>query len=438
MENSFSLEFNPLTNVKAVKEYEEEIQKLKRENFELKAHLTHVSAHPATDNLPRILYEQNEKMAQIAGEKDEAVRQLREAQEMLGQLGQAKMLLENKYSQDVFANSEKAALLEDENKRLLLRVEKFNKEIGEVQKLRGMLSDAEKLNADYKNFIQNLESQIDQTKFDFNNQIQEYEARLEEMRHSDAASRKHEQESLRKMYDSEVTKNKNNTLMINDLKATVTNEIRERTRLQGELGSVEERTRKECQEKIEHMESHFRRIQKECEGFAGGLNKFKTIISGKLRALSEEAGRLGERVLSTARECTISSENQKFIEKLKVRGPGVNTIIEDFRKIVLDAHRKIDVLRKEASDATFFAENNKKTLETKTAKLLEEFHKQFGEAKTELSFCRRYLEKKSAENKSLKNENARLVREISLRPVDLSKRLHDGLPTSLPLKHNVK
>ena len=51
---SFSLHFNPLTNVKCVKDYEEEIANLKAENFELKAQITHT-------NIPKVLYENNQE-----------------------------------------------------------------------------------------------------------------------------------------------------------------------------------------------------------------------------------------------------------------------------------------------------------------------------------------------------------------------------------------
>ncbi len=59
-EKSFSLNFQPIQNVKPIKEYEEEIMMLKNEVFDLKTQLTH-----GAGNIPQILYENNIKVEEL-------------------------------------------------------------------------------------------------------------------------------------------------------------------------------------------------------------------------------------------------------------------------------------------------------------------------------------------------------------------------------------
>ncbi|KAI5168661.1 hypothetical protein PAEPH01_0314 [Pancytospora epiphaga] len=422
MENSFSLEFNPLTNVRAVKEYEEEIQRLKREVFELKTRLTHTSSHPAAENFPKLLYEQNERLAQVSQEKLSAEKQLEETRAMLNQTAQDKMLIENKYNQDIFAANDKIALLEDENKRLLLRIEKLVKEAQDIGGLRTSNQELEVACTNYKNFINNLESQLEQTKYEFNKQIQEYEGRLEEMRQygqTDANNKRYEVESLRKQLEKEVSSNKNNQLIINDLKETASSEIKERNRLQKELNAVESK-----QNTMEH------RISKECEAFVSGMGRFKTLMKEKLDGINRGMEALDTRLDVVLQKTVLSAENIAFVTRMKIVYESYDDLVRGFKGIISELFKKTELFKKEASDATFFAENNQKHMENKTLKLLEEFHKQFSEAKTELSFCKKYLVKKSEENKNLKNENIRLLRQLESGRLGMKTNIFSGIPVA--------
>lgn len=418
MENSFSLEFNPLTNVKAVKDYEEEIQKLKREVFELKTHIAHASTHPAADNLPKMLYQQNERLSQVQREKEEALKGAEEIKEMLAQTNQAKLLLENKYSQDIFACNEKIALLEDENKRLILRLEKTNKMLQEVKALQDAHQEAETRAENYKNFIQNLESQLEQTKYDFNMQAQEYEARIEEMRQqtqNEDSNKRFELENYKSRLDAEIDKNRDNGLVIEDLKRTVTREIEQRNRLIEEKNSALSNGAKTLEEARRRYETFITRLRKENEGFSAGLDKFKAIIAKKLQGILGDLSQASDRLTTLQNSTLVSEENRKFLEKLKIRETSIGGLIAGFKRVVAELLRRNELSKKEAADATFFAENSQRTFESKTVALLEEFHKQFNEAKQELLVCQKYLIKKSEETKALKNENARLIKQVGLK-----------------------
>ncbi|KAI4290821.1 hypothetical protein PAPHI01_0095 [Pancytospora philotis] len=418
MENSFSLDFNPLTNVKAVKDYEEEINRLKREVFELKTHLAHASAHPAAENMPKLLYEQNERLAQVLREKEEAARAAAEMKEMLAQANQAVLSLENKYSQDMHAGGEKIALLEDENKRLIMRMEKINRLAQEADAERAARAEAERLAANYKNFIQNLESQLEQNKYDLNTKIQEYEARIEEMQlqgRAEDGNRQFELESLRKRLDAERDRGRDNELVIADLRETVAREISRREQL-----SAERNAALQSGELAQRYEAWVAKARKDAESFAAGLGKFRTIIARKLQSALESVDALAADVQALQRGAAVSDENRRFLDKMRIRDASVGGIIDGLRRIVVDLLRKSELHKKEAADATFFAENNQRTFETKTVSLLEQFHKQFNEAKQELLTCQKYLIRKSEETKALKNENARLLRQVQTRPATVA------------------
>lgn len=446
MEHSFSLEFNPLTNVKSVKDYEKEIQKLRAENFELKTHLTH--SNPSSDNLPKILYEQNEKVTRLEQEKNELGLRLDETKRALERANQDKMIIENKYSQDIFTGNEKMGLLQDENKRLILRMERLNKELADAPQMKRHVQEKEKQNEDYKNFIQNLKAQIEQLKHDFNTQTKDYEDRIsdyenkiqeykinieqinERMQHMNnrSISEEHEKnneiENLKMHIDSLQNKNNNNNLIISDLKNSLTNEIKEKQRLNLELAEIKNKKEhvetefmkngtaiENYENKITNLESYFSKIQKESFGYLNGMEKFKDIIKSKISGILECVINLNSHLENVKKACIITPENKNFLNKIKVEGQNVNQIIQGVKEIIVDLHRKIQVFKNEANNATFFAENNKNAVSKKTLKLLEAFNSQFTEAKNELIFCKKYLERKAEENKILKNENARLLKQ---------------------------
>lgn len=426
---SFSLQFNPLLNVKCVKDYEEEINNLKAENFELKAQLTH-------SNIPKVLYENKQELDQIQAQKQEIQNAYENLNKTHQNLIQEKKLLENKYNQDIALASEKNAFLEDENKRILLRLEKLNRE---VQEAIGMKNEFNSL----KDMIQNHERQFEQQKYVYERELEENRMKFDNYRlesdntirakdfqmeklrkdaENEIKSKDLELENLRKKIEQMNQKEKNNSFVITDLKATINSQMKDRTYVE-DLMNMNQQLESEKMEKEQALE----RIKKEQKIYLSGMEKFRTVVSKKMNEVMVQLQGVNENFLKLKLFCHISDENLKLLTKLNVKWSNFNDLIGFFKEKHAEAHKRIEVLKKEASDAVFFASNNKATVDKKTLSLLQEFKDQFNEAKNELLVCKRYLEKKALENKALKNENGRLVSEMMMKSkqIEQTKKIYD-------------
>ncbi|ELA41741.1 uncharacterized protein VICG_01245 [Vittaforma corneae ATCC 50505] len=407
---SFSLHFNPLTNVRCVKDYEDEIAHLKTENFELKAQLAH-------SNIPKVLYENKQEMDALLVQKQEMQNSLDNLNKAYENILQEKRLLENKYSQELAGCNEKNSLLEDENKRLLLRLEKFNREIQETGMVKNELNEL-------RSTIQNLEKQNEQIRYEYENHYneikQEYESFKREAE-TEVKNRMFEVENLKKKLDAALQKEKNSSFIISDLKATLNAQMRDKSVLD-EMRSIEttlrtqvddlQRQKQDCEFKLKCTQETVEKINKEHRIYLNGMDKFKILILQKLSGVSASLVDLSEKLAQFKAFCYISDENRNLMSKLKVKYTSLNGIIVFFKEKHAEIYRKMDVLKKEAANAAQSTANSKGGMDKKTQAILQEFKNQFGEAKNELLICKKYLDKKAAENKALRNENARLVAEL--------------------------
>lgn len=414
---SFSLAFNPLTNVKCVKDYEEEIANLKAENFELKAQITH-------SNIPKVLYENKQEMDQILAQKQELQNAFENLNRSHQNLIQEKKLLENKYNQDMASASEKNAFIEDENKRILLRLEKLNREVQEAIQMKNEFTNLKEL-------IQNHERQSEQQKYIYEREIEDSKLRfenykaeaeniikskefqLEKLRkeaENEISKKEIEIDNLRKKFDQLTQKEKNNSFIINDLKATITTQMRDKSTTE-DLLSRNQSLETEVREKEQTIE----KIKKEQKIYLNGMEKFKSVITKKMNELMVQLQGVSENFLKLKTFCFISDESLKLLNRLNIRYENLNDLILFFKEKHSESQKRIEILKKEAADAVFFASNNKTALEKKTLSILQDFRDQFNEAKNELLVCKKYLEKKATENKVLRNENQRLMNEAALR-----------------------
>lgn len=412
MENnrSFSLHFNPLTNVKCVKDYEEEIAQLKTENFELKAQLTQ-------SNIPKVLYENKQEMEVLLSQKQELQNSFNNLSRAYEGLVQEKRLIENKYGQELASCNEKNSLLEDENKRLMLRLEKLNREIQDTAALKNELENLQMT-------VQNLDKQQEQSEYDykqqFKNAMEEYKE-FQENAEYELKGKVFEIEGLKRRLEAAAQKEKNDSFVISDLKATLTAQMRDRS-LVDEMRASEvalraqieeiQRERQDCEFKLKSSQEIIERVHKEHRVYLNGMDRFKLLIFQKLGGVSSSLVDLNEKFLQIKAFCYISDENRGLLSKLKVKYSNLNEILDFFKEKHAEVYRKMDAIRKEAASAAL---GDKKGISKQTQALLQEFRNQFGEAKNELLICKKYLDKKATENKILKNENAKLVSELQKR-----------------------
>lgn len=428
MENSFSLEFKPLSKVKSVKDYEDEIHRLKAENFDLKTRITHSVGPQAPDNLPKILYEHNQQISQLEREKQEAFQKIENLNKILEQINQDRRLLENKYNQEIFVNNEKMSLLEDENKRLVLRMEKLNRESSENSKYKSQIQEAETIVSNMKAVINNLEKQNSQISFEYNKQLEDLKNNINQIQQEskiNLQNKDFEISHLKRELESEMMKNKDNCLIINDLKSTLSNEIGEKRK----HCQDEESFRAKNEKLLNDNEESNTRVQKDYKNYMAGMEKFRNIISSKLQGLRGEILNISEQVNAMTTKIEISAENIKFLQKLKINSNSLNGLITALKVLFIDAHKKMEILKKEVTDTTFFAENNKRAAVGEVTLRLEEFKSQLLSAKNELILCRQYLEKKASENKNLKNENSKLIAEVArkTKQIENAKVVYNGM-----------
>lgn len=107
MDKSFSLHFNPITDIKTIKEYESELEKLRNENFAIKHELS---------------YYKNGK-----NEISPDIRKLLEdSHRSIEILEKEKMLVAKKYEGDIKSTKDRVLSMENENRRLLKCIENIN------------------------------------------------------------------------------------------------------------------------------------------------------------------------------------------------------------------------------------------------------------------------------------------------------------------------
>lgn len=402
---SFSLQFSPLTNVKCVKDYEEEIAQLKTENFSLKAQLTHT-------NLPKVLYESKQEIDAVMAQKQELQNTLENLNAAYENLVQEKRLAINKYVQELAACNEKNGMLEDENKRLFLRLEKFNKEIQEASNIKNELNSL-------RMTIQNLEKQAEQSKYEYERYFSEMKDEYENYKReaeNEIRVKVFEIENLNKKIETASQKEKNSSFIISDLKATLNAQMRDRSALDDMRGiesvlrgQIEDLQRQKQDYEFKHRTAQEKidKIEKDHKIYLTGMEKFKLLIMQKLSGVSGSLVGLSEKFSEFRKLCYISDENMGLLGKLKVKYRNMNDIIGFFKEKHAEIYRKMDTLKKEIQTRPI-----KGVPDSKMQTVLLEIKNQFGEARNELMVCKNYLEKKANENKMLKNENARLTAEL--------------------------
>lgn len=399
---SFSLQFNPLINVKCVKDYEDEIARLKAENFELKAQITH-------SNIPKVLYENKKEMDGLLQQSQELQSTLDNVSRAYESLLQDKKMLENKYNQDLTVALEKQSLLEDENKRLILRLEKSNKEMQESSHVRNeLLKSGEELNA-HRGTIQNLERQNEQMRYDFEQRLASMRENFESFKRDAEAeinSKDRELEIIRKKYEISAQKEKNNSFIISDLKATLNSQLREKT-MMDEMKEGENAMKSRIASLENEKQEIIDKVEKEHKIYLNGMEKFKMLLVQKLAGVMTDLVQLRDKLLQVKTQCYISEENRHLLSKMKLKYTSINDLIVFFKEKHAELYKRIESLKRESATKV------DASMVKKTQTVILEFRNQFNEAKNELLVCKKYLEKKAVENKTLRLENAKLLAEAA-------------------------
>lgn len=131
----------------------------------------------------------------------------------------------------------------------------------------------------------------------------------------------------------------------------------------------------------------------------------KRALECEKKRLIDEVQAIKSEVARTKEKDVLSEKCTKFLNSIGLSGnEDRSSIVAHFAKMHNELMDRIRVMEKEIGEITYFAENNKNVLHTRTLRLLENFTREFSAAKTELEECRAYLEKKNREIKLAKKE----------------------------------
>lgn len=124
----------------------------------------------------------------------------------------------------------------------------------------------------------------------------------------------------------------------------------------------------------------------------------KKRLIDEVQAIKNDVARIKEKDV-------LSDKCAKFLSSIGLRGnEDRSSIVTHFAKMYNELMDRIRIMEKEIGEITYFTENNKNVLHTRTLRLLDNFTREFSAAKTELEECKAYLEKKNSEIKLAKKE----------------------------------
>ncbi|EQB62221.1 hypothetical protein NAPIS_ORF00202 [Vairimorpha apis BRL 01] len=160
MENSFSLQFNPLQQLKSVQDYEKEIERLMNENFQIKHELSYYKNNPSyanvNEDIQKLLLDSKLSIDVLENENKTLTKQIEHLKELIRANSQDKEKLRNDLENNKNISELRICTLEEENQRLLNHIEnlkqKNEKNIQEHKLYENKLIDIEQ----EKNYLKNV------------------------------------------------------------------------------------------------------------------------------------------------------------------------------------------------------------------------------------------------------------------------------------------
>ncbi|EEQ82431.1 hypothetical protein NCER_100844, partial [Vairimorpha ceranae BRL01] len=126
MENSFSLQFNKMTQLKTVQDYEAEITRLQNENWEIKHQLAFLKSNAplnVDDDIQKLLYDSKTSIDILENENKNFQKQIDHLKEIIRSNGIEKEKMLKDYNDKINDTEGKLLSLEDENQRLITHIE---------------------------------------------------------------------------------------------------------------------------------------------------------------------------------------------------------------------------------------------------------------------------------------------------------------------------
>ncbi|KAF7682521.1 hypothetical protein TCON_2256 [Astathelohania contejeani] len=424
MDHSFSLQFNPINNVKTIKQYESELECLKTENFDLKHQLAQYKTNLREPELRQLLVDAQRSIQFLETERDQLQQRLsqerseaRAVSEQLEELRRVNAGLEDRQG-----------MLETENAKLLQYVEQQNGQINQLSNdnrnmceyldrqkqglgeqktlFENMHSENQRLRKEIEDLIREKEEIIRNNEGflkEKENLISRINALIEERNKLLNEKTKREEEN-KKAWEN---RNKEYNRIINNKEENIKalQKLLEEKESRSPNIEILERELKNAKDMNYTKEKDLERLIRIRNEDLNNIRRYVNMIENESNIIYKKVGLFKDKT-------QISKENRLLLRRLNIQGSNVNELIKGFNKIYSELVDKIRVMEKEIGEITYFAENNKNVIHSKTMKMLDGFTVEFNKARRELEECKRYLIKKGRENKELKNNLGTLKDKI--------------------------
>lgn len=310
------------------------------------------------DNITNItkMNEQKKFYDNIVNEQAERIKNLEENNNFLGNevknTGTASKLREEENKRLINENKQLKSLLEDERRRT-------NDNLKEIEESKRRSEQSNRMQ------VENINEKAQQLVLDnrrLSSNLSEFESKLEHTRN--------EYEKILRKYNT----------------------------LKNEHGAVINKHREE-QSSIDGYRREITKLNNSIFNQRMFLNKMNEFLDHVRLQIKNIGGKVAK--------FQLNDRNKTVLGKLNIRcNIGINNLLKKLFKVIHDLRHKNSTLENEVSDISSFVKENRAN--NRTIKLIEEFSKEFEDARNGLNECRAYLERKGKENKLLKNELRKL------------------------------
>lgn len=462
MENSFSLQFNKMTQLKTVQDYEAEITRLQNENWEIKHQLAFLKSNAplnVDDDIQKLLYDSKTSIDILENENKNFQKQIDHLKEIIRSNGIEKEKMLKDYNDKINDTEGKLLSLEDENQRLIThienvknkyesvlqehklcdqKIENFKHEQGNVyhelekfrnenECLKNEINNLRTENLSLKNEINKINSNylnLQKENFDIKNDKATYYSEGEKL----LKENEHLQTQYKIIYDERGNLLNMNSEYKNKL-ASLENECRKLEKNVAALNNELENY-KETELYIKELQRNFNKETRNKQNLAIENEKIKEdlemankkieILNNEKRAmrykLKQDDGYIFKHAITELNKCysVVNEINEKvkklqysketlgFLQSLNIKSKNINFIVNSFKTIYGKMKDRIEVLRREAHDLNKFGKNEK------LLKVIKEFTEEFRNAKLDLDSTKKYLEQKNIEIKEMKKQKLSL------------------------------
>lgn len=394
--------FSPMSNVKTIREYDGEIERLKEEIFELKTQLANNTYnHGNSSNIPKILYESSNKVDELTRKiemrnnqvnelEGDVIRYKEEIDALKGINSHQSGLIEEyktKMNDMEIFHRENTALLEDENKRLMNRL---NKQQNNESQLKSIIVSLESTIKDGSESSFNLNEELQNLKMEksmIQGKMQQIEGEINRLISENGELRNRLIDMQNESHNSEGSM-RNQLVDLKENNRALTSQLERK-------GAT-----------VEELQAKIKTTSSQLTTYSNGMVKFKSALMKQLGAINDKIQVAEGEMKKLKEKFEMTEETRGFLIKNNIDpATSVNTWITKIKS-------SIRQLKSTTSGPAVNMGNLKERI---------------GEAMKELEICRDYMTKKAKENKELKNTNAKLEGERRKMEKELEKKQYNSI-----------